>query len=452
MYRSLLLTLMLVCSGFSWSQLSTNSPYSSQGIGDVNFYGDAYTMGLGNAVTALTDSSQVNLYNPSTYSLLAHQLPLFSVGINHYQKTFNSPAGGESKGQFTGITHMSLVIPFANRFGIAAAIKPFSRAGYQIHDHEVIAPGDSIFYIYEGKGDIYEVLLGFSANIIQGRNHNFSIGVNGKHYFGRIENERRTIQKVSGTEAGGMDIKALRAKSFGVEAGFLYSYEPSPDHRFRLAGTYRPGLNSKFEKSETRIFFNDYFNIGTYDTIVNSIGSGGEVYIPAKTGIGMSYTYTPTGDQRGGSSRLPSLTVLLDYSMEDWADYDERFEVGVNTGNYVNSNALRMGVEYIPHRMSLDRGTYVKFYHKMSYRIGGYLVNTAYQVNGQQLSDKGVTLGIGFPFVINRAVSTVNFSANYGVLGSEISKTGIKENYFGFNLGINIAPGYDRWFRKYKLD
>lgn len=451
MYRSLLVTLLVVLSGYGLSQLNTNSPYSSQGIGDVNFYGDAYTMGLGNAATALTDSSQVNLYNPSTYSLLANQLPLFSLGVNHFQKTFSNPSG-ESKGQFTGITHMSLVIPFANRFGIAAALKPFSRAGYEINDHEVISAGDSIFYTYQGKGDVYEVLLGFSGNIIQGRNHNLSVGVNGKYYFGRIENERKTIRKVQGTEVGGMDSKALRAKSFGVEAGFIYSYHLSPDHRFRLAGTYRPGLDSKFEKSGTRVFFNDYHNINSYDTIFDTKASGGNVYIPSKTSIGLSYTFAPTNDQRSSNSRLPSLMVLFDYSMEDWSRYDEQFDVGENTGNYVDSDAIRFGVEYIPHRVALDHGTYIKLYHKMSYRVGAYLINSAYQINGEQLTDKGVTLGLGFPFVMNRAVSTVNFSASYGVLGSEVTGQGIKENYFGFNLGINIAPGYDRWFRKYKLD
>ena len=122
MCRSLLVTLMMVLSGYGFSQISTNSPYSSQGIGDVSFYGDAYTMGLGGAATALTDSSQVNLYNPATYSLIARQLPLFSLGVNHYQKKFSN-ASGESKGQFTGITHMSLAIPFAKRFSNASVVK-----------------------------------------------------------------------------------------------------------------------------------------------------------------------------------------------------------------------------------------------------------------------------------------------------------------------------------------
>jgi hypothetical protein len=69
-----------------------------------------------------------------------------------------------------------------------------------------------------------------------------------------------------------------------------------------------------------------------------------------------------------------------------------------------------------------------------------------------QLVDKGVSFGIGVPIVLNRAVSTVNLSANYGVQGGNGGPNVVKENYYGFNLGINIAPSYDRWFRKYKLD
>ena len=144
--------------------------------------------------------------------------------------------------------------------------------------------------------------------------------------------------------------------------------------------------------------------------------------------------------------------LTVEYSMEDWSRYEEKFDVGSSTGQYVNSNSLRMGFEFKPHRSAIDRSAYIKVFDKMSYRLGAYLVNTPYEVNGVQLVDQGLTAGIGIPLVMNRAVSTVSISGSYGVLGKAGGPGVIKENYFGFNLGINIAPGYDRWFRKYKLD
>src|SRR5690554_2314575 len=154
MYRSLLVTLFIVISGNALVQISTNSPYSSRGIGDVGFYGNAYISGLGGAATALADSSQTNLHNPSTYSLTAKQLPLFSIGVNHFEKTFSNN-GMESKGRFSSITHMSLVLPFANRFGLADGLKRLIRVGYEIIDGE-LHKGVSILYMYCVSGVIKE--------------------------------------------------------------------------------------------------------------------------------------------------------------------------------------------------------------------------------------------------------------------------------------------------------
>ncbi|HZH85840.1 MAG TPA: hypothetical protein VFD77_00890 [Brumimicrobium sp.] len=450
MFRSLLVTLFMVISGNALVQISTNSPYSSRGIGDVGFYGNAYISGLGGASTALTDSSQTNLFNPSTYSLVAKQLPLFSIGVSHFEKTFSNN-GLTSKGRFTSITHMSLVVPFAKRLGIAAGLKPLSRTGYEINDHELIG-GDSIFYTYKGDGGIQEFLLGFSGNILDRRNQSLSIGVNGKYYFGKVNNERRTFKVANGIETGGMDIKSIRARDFGLEFGLNYDYRPNLAHSIRFGGVFRPGKNLSFEKSQDRIYYGNYYSKPSYDTLINLDGVRGEVYLPTKTSFGLTYSFTPQNDSMSNSSKLRSFMFTVEYSMEDWSNYEEKFELGSTTGEYINSNALRMGFEFIPHRIAVDRSAYINVLDKMSYRLGAYLVNTPYEVNGKQLIDQGLTAGIGIPLVMSRAVSTISISGSYGVMGETEGLGVIKENYFGFNLGINIAPGYDRWFRKYKLD
>lgn len=450
MFRFFLLTFFIFLAGNVFVQTNTNTPYSARGIGDVSFYGDAYASGLGGAVTALADSSQTNLFNPSTYSIVAKQLPLFSMGVNHYQKRFSS-MGEKSKGQFTGITHMALVIPFGDRFGAAAGIKPFSRSGYSINDYDIVQ-GDSIYYDYSGKGDIQEALLGFSANLIDGRKHSLSLGVNGKYYFGQITNERKAYRVSNDIEAGGMDLKSLHANGFGVELGMNYNYRPTTEHNIRIAGVYRPGLNLKFNKSENRVFFGNYNEQASYDTIINIESMKGEVYIPTKMSLGFTYIYSPYDENKSGNTKRPSIMLAFDYSAEDWSNYKEEFQGTIRDGQYTNASSYRLGLEFIPHNMSLDHSAYINYFDKVSYRVGAYYANTPYVINGNQAKDKGVTAGLGFPFIMGRAVSTVNISANYGVLGEDSTPGMVKDNYFGFNLGINIAPGYDRWFKKYKLD
>lgn len=450
MFRVFLLTFFIFLAGNAFVQSNTNTPYSARGIGDVSFYGDAYASALGGAVTALADSSQTNLFNPSTYSILAKQLPLFSLGMNHYQKQFSN-MGLKSKGQFTGITHMAIVVPFGNRFGAAAGLKPFSRSGYTINDYDIVQ-GDSIFYDYNGKGDIQEFLLGFSANLIDASKHSLSLGVNGKYYFGRVSKERKAYRVSKDIEAGGMDINALHANGFGVELGMNYNYRPTTEHNIRVAGVYRPGLDLNFSRSETRVFFGNYNEKMTYDTILNIDSEKGAVYIPSKISLGFTYTYSPFDETKLGSRKRPSFMLAFDYSAEDWSNYQEDFESSIRSGQYTNSNSYRLGLEFIPHNMSLDHSAYINYFDKVSYRVGAYYVNSPYVFNGEQMKDRGVTAGLGFPFVMGRAVSTVNISANYGVLGQDSNPGMVKDSYFGFNLGINIAPGYDRWFKKYRLD
>lgn len=452
MFKHFITIILVITNGFAFAQISTNSPYSSWGVGDVSFSGDAYVNALGGASVALTDSSDANVFNPASYSLTAKQLPLFSLGLNHFEKTFKE---GElsSKGRYTGITHMALVIPFAKRYGVAVGLKPFSRVGYEFYNHEKI-DGDSIHYLYSGKGGIQEVFLGFSANIIDARKHTLSLGVNGLYYFGAVNNFRRTFKNTNQGETGGMDERILNAKDFSFEIGVNYDYRITPEHGVRVGGTFRPGLDMRFDKRENRVFYGEFNNQNSYDTILNNQLTKGNIHMPMMTKVGVSYRYTPQEDSvRRNRVKLPSYLFTFEYGMYNWGEYKEDFGMSTETNRYVNSNSYRFGFEFVPHRLSASRtSTFIKFYDKIKYRVGAYLVDSPYEIDGSRVQDKGVTLGLGFPIILSRAVSTVNISGSYGVMGPSKSSVGIKESYFGINIGINIAPGYDRWFKKYKYD
>lgn len=435
---------------FSMAQISTNSPYSSKGIGDVRFYGNAFLSSLGGSSAAVFDSTQVNLFNPSSYSLTADQLPLFSIGIVHQEKRFRSGTN-TSEGRFSGITHMSLVVPFAKPLGIAFGLKPLSRVGYEVNDSEVI-DGDSIFYDYTGEGAIQEFLLGFSGTLIDQDNHQLTIGLNGKHYFGNVSNIRRAFRKTNVGETGGFETDKLNASAFGYEAGLNYQWTLNRSHKFIVGGVYRPQQGLNFRSSSSRVFFTSYSNTSSYDTVIAPNSSEGEITLPQMMNVGLTYILTPQKDTSARSSKLPLIMLTAEYSATAWSNYMENFEGNNSASDFLNANTLRLGLSFSPHRVPTDRSAYLTLFDRFNYRLGAYQTNTPYVVNSTQLIDRGITAGIGIPLVINRAVSSVNFAFNYGVLGGTESIGGLQENYFGFNFGINIAPSYDRWFRKYKLD
>lgn len=434
----------------SAAQISTNSPYSSQGIGDVSFYGNAYLSSLGGASTAVFDSSQVNLFNPSSYSHVTQQLPLFSLGVTHEQQRF-STNGTESSGSFSGITHMSLIIPFANRFGLAFGVKPLSRTGYEINDAQIVQ-GDSLFHDYNGSGAIQEAIVGFSATIVKRKEHALTLGVNGKHYFGSTKNRRTSYQNTSAGQSGGFDERELQAKAIGGEVGLNYNWNPNPEHQVYFGATYRPEQSLNALKSDSRVYFASVTNTNSYDTLLSNSAVEGSIQLPERLSLGASYVFTPQPDSSSSSSKSPLFMLTGEWSSENWSTYSESFNGATSAPEFRDIQATRLGFEYSPHHKASDGSAYLNFFDRFHYRLGAYTVNTQYFSQGEGLVDRGVTAGIGIPIVINRAVSTVNFSAQMGELGGASSGAQLREGYFGFNFGINIAPSYDKWFRKYKLD
>lgn len=452
MFRQILIVTLLLLSITAQAQVGSSSPYSSLGFGSTRFYGNAYLMGLGGAATALNDSSQVNSYNPTTYSLIASQRPLFSLGLNHYETQLLGANGGQTNGRFTGITHLEIAIPFGNRFGLAFGLKPFARRGYSINDYDLVS-GDTIHYLYNGKGAIYDVFLGFSANIIEDNHHTLTAGFNAMYLFGRTENDRRAYTIGSDdTEAGGLNTKALQAKSFDAEFGLNYNYRPNLEQSFRISGVYRPGINGNFNQSNTRVYYSDFLTLSSYDTVVYSGDVKGKVYIPSKLSVGFTYVYTPSNDSTFKRAKYPSYLFTFEYSQEDWSGYNEQFNGATTLGNYADKSSFRFGFEYSPYRFSFRRSNYNGFFSRLKYRVGAYWIHSPYQTGGKQLVDKGVTIGFGIPLLMHRSVSTLNLSFNYGEMGGGAGSNAFKERYYGVNIGFNIAPGYDKWFQKYKLD
>ncbi len=441
----------LVFTTISFGQVSTVTPLSSQGLGDMSFYGDAYFTGFGGSTVALIDSSQANFFNPSSYAYIAQGLPIFSVGLIHQESMFEQDELS-SNARFSGITHMSLAIPLGKRFGLGFGLKPFSRVGYEINNAELVL-GDSIFYEYTGKGEIQEFNVGFSIKLVNSLNHRLAIGANGKRYFGRIENERLSYRKSNLNRIGAFDQSFLQARSFGYEFGASYRFSPSPKHTLTLGAYYRNEQDLDMNAANSRVFFGSFGNISSYDTLIPFENRSGSITLPEKLSGGLTYEFKASKDSISRSGRLPSIMLTGEYSMEDWTTYRENFGEVISSPDLFESFSARFGFQYTPHRIITDRSTYIKGFQKWSYRFGAYYIATPYQgLGGYQVFDQGVTAGIGIPIVLSRAVSSVHVSVNYGQRGAVEGVSPIRENYVGVNFGLNIAPSYDRWFTKYQLD
>lgn len=435
-------------------QTSTVSPFSSQGIGDVSFYGDAYFMGIGGSSVSIIDSSQANLFNAASYSFTARGLPIFSMGIAHEETTFLQ---GQESGndRFTNITHFSLIIPFGNRWGMSMGLKPLSRSGYEINSFQIIG-GDSIFYDFTGRGEIQKANLGLSLLMANTLNHKLSLGINGYRYFGRLERERKAFIKNSlGGQSGGLERQFLRARDFGFDAGAIYQYSPSNKHLLTLGGTYQMQQDVKFTKSSLDMYFGEINNPLSYDTLSPLTNYDGKVIFPNKLKVGFAYEHKSQRDtvSQRGSRRSSSFLISGEYGLEDWSSYNEDF-TGIVTPqvDFFDVKSLRFGIQYRPHRYIAERSDFVKTMAKWSYRAGAYTIEMPNRIGTDQVQDMGVTLGLGIPIVLSNAVSSINISVAYGQRGISLDSELYRERYIGINFGLNIVPTYDRWFKRFELN
>ncbi|MBY0424316.1 MAG: hypothetical protein K2Q22_01660, partial [Cytophagales bacterium] len=86
------------------------------------------------------------------------------------------------------------------------------------------------------------------------------------------------------------------------------------------------------------------------------------------------------------------------------------------------------------------------YFTRIVYRAGVYAGRTQFNINGNSINDMGFTVGFGAP--LGKLFSYINVSAQIGTRGTTDGGL-IKEDYFKFNLGLNVN---DRWFIRPKVD
>lgn len=452
--RKLFLLSVLLCSGLqSFAQSSANSPYSSFGMGEAGGLDHGVFGAMGNSNISLQDSNVVNYYNPSSYSSMAAGQPIFSLGFSTRFSTFTEN-GNTSFEPLAGLQHFAFGVPFAKRFGLGFGLKPFTRKGYEF-SRRLLVGEDSLYYNYSGSGTINDVFLGFSADLLKSKNTRLSIGVQGSYLFGHVTDTRKSglIQGAfdQTNYEGGVGIKTLRATTFHYTAGLSFEQRFKDKHTLGIYLVVDPQQKISGSYTDELHYAYDLNNPSTYDTLYyNDTLSGSLSSVPTYN-IGLKYQLNFISNKGDINEHKTEIGFHLGFTMAQWSQYQDRFDPNFSNG-FLDAQKFNFGVQYVPDVQSAQSSGKSKYYHRMRYRIGAYYQTLPYSANNLQVTDFGTTFGIGFPVALNRSLSSVNIGFNYGNRGVA-DPTALKEQYYGFNIGLLIAPGEsDKWFRKRKLN
>ncbi|MDH4474511.1 MAG: hypothetical protein QE487_18035 [Fluviicola sp.] len=452
MINKLCLIFTIGFAGVSYAQPISTSPFSTQGIGESGGLEDSQFGAYGNCRAAIFDSSTVNLFNPASYTALAKDQPLFTIGLSsRFSKYTLGDATTNSR--FAGLNQITMVLPLGKRFGMAIGLQPFSRKGYSIEEREFDGT-DSIRYTYNGSGSTQEVLGGLAYKFLNTKRHMLSLGVNYSYVFGSVTDERQS-SFIDYEPTGGVDQTTYRLHAFHYSVGLNYSVmlDTLKNQYLKIGAVYSPQQKLSAHRDYFLFATTDLGNPNIYDTLIYTVDDKGELVYPSSMTFGFNYSFRPRATETYKHKNVYQLNVMGDFSSTMWSNYRADFNTVHEENAFKDAIRFSLGLQFVPNYSIGSKVTGGSdYFGRVRYRLGGYYGTLPNLQNGTQLNEMGVTVGLGLPIFSQKTNSSFNFSFQYGTRGNGLPD-GIQENYLGVNFGVILAPAnYDRWFKKYKLD
>jgi hypothetical protein len=425
-FLSFIIPLFITTSLFG--QFNTYSPYTRFALGDLSQPGIAQNLGMGGTGLAIHENNRINYLNPAAFSALDSTSVYFDVGLNTYSNRYETENYSNTWWNMN-LHHVTFASSMGKHFGFSAGIIPYSSIGYNIkQEYDDFTYGTAMDTYFEGEGGTLNVYVGTSVKLLD----RISLGVTMNYLMGKLTRTRAIDFPMDSefSDISAMEDIKLRKPVFTL--GLQYREDFGDKFFFTVGGIYdfkasaelsnEYSVDNQFYASDD-IRINDSTRITpTYilgeDTVFSTLN------IPQKYGVGVSFG-------------IPNKLIITgDYYRQDWTG-------SMSGENYSTTNASSMhfGAEYQPDASAI-RG-----YHKlMTYRVGGYYSNSYLKVNDYQLTDYGITFGIGLP--VRTLKSSLNVAFTLGTRGTTEYNL-VKENYGIVTFNVTL---HDLWFRKRRFD
>jgi hypothetical protein len=398
--RFLVSTIASLFCVLSYAQHSTSSPYSIIGIGEIDDKTYGLNSGMANVGIGTYRTGFLNNTNPAAIAIDS-LLFIFDVSLSGNFSQYSSGGANEYTNN-VNIRKAAFGVRIFSNLAVSAGIRPYSNVQYRIQSDAYVEGKDNEKYTtyYEGSGGLSKVYLTASYKLLP----HLYVGVNTSYLFGQInKSELLSSQKVeTNTEVDkilfdfGLTYNKKLNTTTSVAAGLVFGYK-------------------------TDIKLKNYENVsplGTTETKTSTYTS-----LPRNLGTGFSiYNYD------GRSYKM----FAIDYKFYNWANIkspDLRMSYG-------NNHRVNVGIEYMP-----NYRTPRYYMQRMQYQLGAYFERSHLIINGNKISEMGVTAGMIFPLKNN--YTQIFVSAD---LGRRHGVGLINENYIRINLGVSVNQ---MWFIKW---
>ena len=399
------------------------SPYSVNGLGDLNSAAFTSNIGMGGIGVSNGQGWYLNNLNPAL--LTKNIFTVLEAGMVYESRSLENDSGLSQSNSGGGLGYFAMSFPvMSNRWTSSLGIMPLTTVNYNILSENSVTGNDDIpvTFNFKGEGGLTQAYFSNGFRITK----NLSVGIKASILFGSIINESIALPGDENFPVNFLTavVDQTSIHGFTLSSGLAYSLELK-DKTFLNAGfTYDIESNltaKKFKTSELRTLSG--LNPISVDTLIDN--SKGDIRLPSSLGFGLSYEI------------LYKFTVGADLHLSNWSDFQDFEE---SNSSLVNNYGINVGAEYTPDITSVD-----SYFKRVTYRLGFDFQKTPFEVAGRQLDDFGINFGASFPL---KGLSTMNLAFKYGQRGTTDDGL-IQEDYIRLYFGISFN---DRWFQRRVLN
>lgn len=391
---------------------------------------------MGGVASTYANGQSVNLSNPAAYSEL--KIVTYDLGLTLDTRSLKSvnPVLKYSSVNLTP-SYVALGLPLSKKhnLGLAFGLKPLSKVSYSI-EQSVRLPADSMHYLYEGDGGLYQAFVGVGK-----RWGGLRLGINTGYMFGRKENNTiaTPVDSFSTYKSNSQTLTTYN-KIF-INAGLQYdaTLSKTTTLRFGLAGNLKQKLNAQQQVNRQTFEYNANGTMVKVDSIYAPAELKGSIQLPVSYTAGISLNSSVI-DHLG--NKFDKSLIAVEYESTKWTDY--RFYG--QPDKLINSWQIKAGGQFTPDPLSIK-----SYWNRATYRAGFYYGKEAVNADGNELPIFGFTIGTGLPVrkwrSLDNQYTIINTAIEIGKRGNK--NNNITESFFRVSLGLNLS---DIWFQKRKYD
>lgn len=392
-------------------------------------------MGFGDASLAMPQPLNLDASNPA--SIAALQLVTLEAGVESglYSQMQSNP-DLVVENNLSRFRYLSAGVPLTSWWGTAVGLQPVTFMGYRITTSNTLPSdtGVTTIFDYTGEGNLSTFYWSNGFEIAK----NLRLGIRGEFIFGSLA--RNAL--VDFTERGFLDTRIedeTTVRGLRLQYGLQYQYEFANKKYLGLGFSYRNSheLNAMVSRFQYTSIIGQ-----PVDTLAGGREMEKSITTPGDFRLGLSF------GKNHGELLNPAWAINIDYNLQR----DGEFRDVDGNAPWVDNQSLEVGGFFVPRYTFAGLSRSKNYFSIMEYRLGGYWRQTPYLVGGQQVLDRGITVGFGLPIRQRNLapgevkITSLNVALRAGQRGN-LGQGGIQERYLKLFLGITFN---DKWFLDYK--